>query len=133
MCDTMRAMSAETLCQQCSLCCDGALFTRVPIGADEIVPEAVRLATTPAGGRFLPQPCAALSARRCTVYASRPLACRRFECLLLPALREGETTLEGALELVRRAQALLVAARAEGTRESKARAEAFLRFNFGRY
>lgn len=102
-------MAADTVCQACALCCDGALFTRVPLAVDDAAPAEVRAVTTPTGGRYLPQPCAALQGTRCTVYAERPIACRRFECLLLAALRDGEVDEPGALEVVAKARALQAA------------------------
>lgn len=99
-------MSVELLCQACALCCDGTLFTRVPLAEDDAAPARAGVVTTPTGGRYLPQLCAALEGTRCAVYAQRPLACRRFECLLVAALRDGETSLAGALALVERARAL---------------------------
>lgn len=109
----------EQLCRACGLCCDGTLFTRVPLGPQEAVPEGLLgVVTGPQGGRHVPQPCAALHGTECGAYAQRPLACRRYECLLLVALRDGEVSLPEALEVVRRARA-----RPE---------ETFLRFHFGR-
>lgn len=99
-------MAADTVCQACALCCDGTLFTRVPLAAEDAAPPEVHAVTTATGGRYLPQPCAALEGTRCTVYAQRPMACRRFECLLLTALRDGEVTEAGALEVVAKARAL---------------------------
>jgi Fe-S-cluster containining protein len=106
-------MAVDTVCQACGLCCDGTLFTRVPIGADEVLPAALGVVTTPTGGRFLPQRCAGLQGTCCTVYPQRPLACRRFECLLVVAQRDGEVSEAGALEVVAKARAL----QAEGAHE----------------
>ncbi len=74
-------MSAEleSLCRECGLCCDGTLFTRVPLAPNEVVPEAeLKVRTTAQGGRYVPQRCAALAGTVCGVYAQLPLACRRF-------------------------------------------------------
>ena len=118
-------MSLEALCQSCGLCCDGSLFTRVPLGVNEVVPEAkLNVITNAQGGRHVPQRCAALEGTRCQAYAERPLACRRYECLLFGALREGEVSLPEALEVVKRAQALVASASPER--------EDFLNFHFGR-
>lgn len=99
--------AASTLCRACGLCCDGTLFTAVPLTADDRVPA-------PAGATRLPQPCAHLVSRCCQVYERRPLACRRFDCNLLHALRDGEVTAEGALAIVgeahRRVEAAMAAA-----------------------
>jgi Fe-S-cluster containining protein len=118
------ATSLEALCQSCGLCCDGSLFSRVPLGVSEQVPEQLGVVTNEKGGRHVPQRCAALEGSVCRVYAQRPLACRRYECLLFGALREGEVALPEALEVVRRAQALVASRAAER--------EDYLTFHFGR-
>lgn len=118
-------MSLEALCQSCGLCCDGSLFNRVPLGVEEQVPEVtLAVVTNERGGRHVPQRCAALTGTVCQVYAQRPLACRRYECLLFGALREGEVSLPDAIEVIRRAQALVAARSPER--------DDFLTFHFGR-
>ena len=117
-------MSAEleSLCRACGLCCDGTLFTRVPLAAGEVVPDAeLEVRTTEQGGRYVPQRCAALGGTVCGVYARRPLACRRYECLLFGALRENEVSLGEALQVVARAKELTGAEQAD-----------YLTFHFGR-
>ena len=118
------------LCQRCALCCDGSLFTRVPIGVDEVVDARLQLVTNERGGRHLPQPCRALHALRCDAYEVRPLACRRFECLLVGALRDGETTAGEAHETVKRAQGLVAAARVDASRAGER--DDYLTMYFGR-
>jgi uncharacterized protein len=101
-------MSLERLCRACGLCCDGTLFTRVPIGPRELVPEAsLAVVTNDRGARHFPQRCAALSDTGCQVYSQRPLACRRYECPLLGAVRGGEVSLEEGLGIVEKARALV--------------------------
>lgn len=120
-----------SLCLACALCCDGSLFTRVPLGVDEVVPEAkLAVVRNPLGARHVPQRCAALEGTACTAYAERPLACRRFECLLVGALREGEVSLPDALKTVQRAQSLVAAARVDAARSAER--DEFLTFYFGR-
>lgn len=124
-------MSLEALCQSCGLCCDGSLFTRVPLGVDEVVPhDALAVVTNEKGGRHVPQRCAALSGTVCQVYGQRPLACRRYECLLFGALREGEVSLGEAIDVVHRAQALVATARLDASQRSER--DEFLTFHFGR-
>ena len=97
-------MSDEsTLCLACGFCCDGTLFTAVPLtdGDSAQVPHQTR----ENGSRFIRQPCAALgSGCQCAVYEQRPLACRRYECLLLVALKANEVALGPALQIVEEAK-----------------------------
>jgi hypothetical protein len=103
-------MSLSTLCQHCGLCCDGTLFTHVPLQPAEAAP--LRALGLPVKERedgtcVLPQRCAALDGRRCTAYAARPEGCRRYHCQLFSALSEREVSLPEALSVVDGAHALL--------------------------
>lgn len=133
-------MSEElaTLCQRCGLCCDGSLFTQVPLGAgDEAAAVRRRGLTVVAradGSPALRQPCAALDGRRCAIYEDRPASCRGYRCMLYAALAEGEVSLAEALATVERAHELLAAARAcelaPETGEAGVRARAFVERRF---
>ena len=101
-------MPLSTLCQNCGLCCDGSLFTQVPLQpteADALRRHALTLGQRADGGLVLPQHCAALNGRCCTVYADRPAPCRAYRCQLHIALGEGEVSLKEALEVVEGAHA----------------------------
>jgi len=91
---------AEQLCQACGLCCDGALFSKVPLAAGERLPGVEGLALT--------QPCPALertgTACACRGYAERPTACRGYQCLLAIAFADQEVSLPGALDVAREAR-----------------------------
>lgn len=109
----MTSTSLSTLCLACGLCCDGNLFTQVPLAEDEAarlrgrgLPVTVRGDGSPA----LRQRCGALAGRCCAVYEARPAGCRRFVCMLHSALAADELGLTDALEIVARAHALLAAA-----------------------
>lgn len=79
-------MTSEELCASCGACCDGTLFRVTAVRAGERLPAGgVATATTAA-----PQPCPAHVAGRCAIYASRPQACRAYECEPLRAFRTGE-------------------------------------------
>ncbi len=130
----------EQLCQACALCCDGTLFTLVPLTAEDVVAPGTTLTvlTRENGSRALRQPCTALQGTCCGEYAQRPFACRRYECLLFEALRAGEVSLGGAMEVVQRAKALVADVRpsladarlqASGAPEYQ-KAEAYLAFHF---
>jgi uncharacterized protein len=82
-------MSSSDLCRRCGLCCDGNLFSHVPLAHAEVDAarrhglEVVQLA---GGAPALRQCCPALHARQCSVYGARPEGCRRYGCRLLDAL-----------------------------------------------
>lgn len=100
----LEPVSPEALCTACGLCCDGTLFSVVHLAADEVdrIPLAVIAGHVPPAFR---QPCPALEGTRCAIYATRPGACRRFDCLLLHALRSGELSAAEALAVVAEARA----------------------------
>jgi hypothetical protein len=109
-------LSLSTLCLRCGLCCDGTLFTHVPLRRTEVAPlQALGLPVKERedGTPVLPQRCAALDGSRCTAYMERPEGCRRYHCNLFSALSEGEVSLDEALAVVDRAHALLAASGAE--------------------
>jgi Fe-S-cluster containining protein len=109
------SLPLSTLCQRCGLCCDGNLFSSLPLRRSEV--ESMQRLSLPVVDRAdgtpgLEQRCAALDGRCCTVYAERPEACRRYRCYLLTALSEGEVTLEEALAVVDEAHARINAVEA---------------------
>jgi uncharacterized protein len=122
----------STLCLHCGMCCDGTLFTQVPLKpaeAQALRERGLTLQEKEDGTPVLPQRCAALDGRCCTVYAERPEACRRYRCQLFNALAEGEVSLEEAKGVVDAAHAKVEAVvallppledgRAAGMREAR--------------
>jgi len=114
---------SSALCTRCGLCCDGTLFADVELAgraeAASVALLGLEVEDDPGEPALLVQPCTALRARRCTVYAHRPGCCRTFECRLLRDVRGGAVASAQALEhvrearsLVRRAEALLARLRA---------------------
>ncbi|RKG76652.1 YkgJ family cysteine cluster protein [Corallococcus exercitus] len=98
----------STLCLHCGMCCDGTLFTQVPLKpaeAEALRQRGLSLAVKEDGTQVLPQRCAALNGLCCTVYEERPEACRRYRCQLFTALAEGEVSLEEAKGVVDAAHA----------------------------
>lgn len=99
------ARDATRVCLSCGMCCDGTLFDRAPLKANEVEParaSVLKVLQTPDGGHALAQPCAALKTAGCSIYEQRPAACRRYECPLLRALADDEVTELEAIELVAR-------------------------------
>jgi uncharacterized protein len=78
---------SSELCLSCGMCCDGTLFGRVEMSAEEAARLGKRVAT--AEGQLV-QPCRALEGLKCCVYADRPGVCRKFKCNVLLALESGE-------------------------------------------
>lgn len=94
-------MTPGELCQRCGLCCDGTLFSRVPVGVSEQVDDAgLHLIKGSNGLRFVPLCCAKLEGTACGAYLQRPQACRAFECRLFGAVRDGEVSFDDAVAVV---------------------------------
>lgn len=101
-------MPLSTLCQHCGICCDGTLFTQVPLQpaeAESLQRHALPIGQRDDGAPMLALHCAALEDRSCSVYPERPEPCRTYRCNLHIALGEGEVSLEEALEVVEGAHA----------------------------
>ena len=108
----MQAMptDGQNLCLSCGLCCDGTLYTNVPVGAAEPVEAfravGVRIAPDRDGkGRYkLPLPCLRFENGRCRTYGCRPAACSSFRCRLLRRVEAGEMALHEAQGIVQLAR-----------------------------
>ena len=108
-----RAASLSALCLACGMCCDGNLFTQVPLVADEATRLRRRglvVIEREDGSPALRQRCGALAGTRCAVYEERPAGCRQHACMLHLALAADELSLAEAQGLVAQAQTLLAAA-----------------------
>lgn len=105
-------MSLSELCRSCGLCCDGNLFSHVPLQGAEVDAarrnglEVVSLAN---GSPALSQCCTALKGRQCTLYTERPEGCRRYACRLFNAVAGGTVSFEEARSVVEQAHTLLAA------------------------
>lgn len=103
-------MTAEReLCLGCGLCCDGTLFSRGKLAKDEegAIEAVGGEVSREEGQAHFQQPCRFHCEGRCTIYANRWAACRRFRCALLRryqaeeiSLQEARSTVETALELI---------------------------------
>lgn len=114
-------MPLSTLCRACGFCCDGTLFTLVVVNPEETAARDLLSPNRRADGALAaPMPCRAAGREGCEIYEARPATCRRYECLLLRAMKEQEVSLEQALATVTEAKA----------RKGTAREAAYLRFHF---
>ncbi len=105
-------MSLSALCQRCGLCCDGTLFSHVPLQPEEVAParrHGLDVVELVGGSPAVRQGCSALKDRRCTLYAARPQGCRAYDCRLFKQVAGGAVPLDEALAVVDRAHSLLSA------------------------
>ena len=96
-------MSLSTLCQQCGLCCNGALFTFLPVEPDELERTralGVKLEARRDGRTAMLLPCRVLKGTCCGVYEQRPARCREYVCELGKALQSGGRPIDAALTIV---------------------------------
>lgn len=88
------------ICLDCGLCCDGTMFQDVALDEqDRLRLEAVGVSFAYGTASF-PQPCWAATSRGCSIYDSRPLACRTERCLLLRRWEAGDVPYDEARALI---------------------------------
>lgn len=107
--ETRSADQHQHLCLSCGLCCQGVLFSGVKLkGVEMEVLDGLSLPILDNGdAAILSQPCAAHVAGECTIYADRPSVCRSYKCDLYKKVLAGETTIDDALIIVRKAVGIL--------------------------
>jgi Fe-S-cluster containining protein len=100
--------TAESLCLQCGLCCNGVLFADVRLERGDRSPLFAHY------GKRVPQPCPAFNHGDCTcaLYTQRPARCRQFECKQLLAVNAGKKTSAAALKKIRAVKKLAAAVEA---------------------
>ncbi|CAN5894811.1 hypothetical protein BH11VER1_BH11VER1_01860 [soil metagenome] len=117
---------ASRLCEACGMCCNGVMFHTMILQSADSAPALKGLGLKVKQRkekRYIEQPCPAHQKGCCTIYESRPIRCRLFECRQLKRVASGETTEATALEkiheakrLVNHLEALLEKAGGENTR-----------------
>lgn len=93
----------SALCQQCGLCCDGSLFTFLPVEPAEVERTralGVRLEDRRDGRTAMLLPCPVLKGTCCGAYAERPTRCRTYVCELGKALEQKERAFDAAVAIV---------------------------------
>lgn len=94
---------ADHLCVNCSICCDGTLFRRVPVSQEEIdrLGERGSFFTKSDGSLRMRLGCQNLGRDGgCQVYEDRPETCRTYRCRLLKRVDAGEVTEAHAIGVV---------------------------------
>jgi uncharacterized protein len=114
------AAAASRLCLDCGMCCNGVLFQIVRLQPGDSVRELESLGLKLSRKKREPyfrQPCDKLKECTCSIYESRPLRCRFFECRQLHRLENKEASeeeiarvIESAKSAVKNVETLLVEA-----------------------
>ena len=96
---------SNSLCLQCGLCCNGAIFGDVKLQPGDNPRRLKQLGLPLLSGRRsdtarFTQPCSAFQNGLCQIYSERPEHCRHFECLLLKRVKAGEVEAAAALRTV---------------------------------
>lgn len=117
----MDADDLATLCQSCGMCCDGSLFGRARLEADEVAGARRNRLPVIESGTGFDQPCPALGpapggGRACSIYDERPRTCRRFVCRLFARHQQEGGSLEPRLASVRRVRELAATLESSGLR-----------------
>jgi len=98
------------LCLSCGLCCEGVIFNRAALKHDEIrLAKDYDLDYFPEGeGEFAFRlPCHLYQDDKCSMYLSRPDACKRYRCDLLKRLTGGNIDLEESKQIVSQVKSLM--------------------------
>lgn len=105
----LQADPPESICTDCAMCCNGALFDWVRVPAEELarLPAAAFAVQGDSKGSGFAQPCPLLERNLCSAYAVRPGSCRKFECNLLRRHKMGDIARDEALQLIASAKRLL--------------------------
>lgn len=94
---------ADHLCVTCAMCCDGTLYSRVPVteaekkrlgGGDNFYTKSDGTLRMRQGCRYLGRNGA------CHVYQERPKTCRTYKCRLLKRVEAGDLSEGEAVEIV---------------------------------
>jgi len=102
-------LEEQSICLDCGLCCDGTMFHAVDLEpSDDVNPLRRKGAvlTSDDLSRRVQLPCVGFDGSCCTIYESRPAACRTYVCSLLESVRKGDTTVSDARSVIRRAREL---------------------------
>jgi len=93
---------AEHLCQECGICCTGAVLSGGRLEPSELAfaeQHRLRVVQTQKGPAFA-HPCPLLVDKCCTAYSERPKTCRAFRCRILRSLESGSLTEDQARERI---------------------------------
>lgn len=100
----MSQNAANRLCLDCGLCCNGVLFDQVVLQPEDNAKALSAIGLKIKKKQFFAQPCSALCGVLCTIYADRPVRCRKFVCRQHQKVAAGKLTEEAAMSRIREVQ-----------------------------
>lgn len=101
------AAAASRLCLDCGMCCNGVLFQIVRLQPGDSVRDLESLGLRLSRKKREPyfrQPCEKLIECTCSIYESRPMRCRLFECQQLHRLENREASEEEIARVIESAK-----------------------------
>ena len=101
--DGNSAIKANNICQDCSLCCDGSLFSYVGITAHEVPSfktNNIDLKEDKNGNFALHQSCPKLIDSQCSIYRTRPNKCSGYYCGLAKNVLNESISFEDAKSII---------------------------------
>ncbi len=107
---TPDSSAAARLCASCGMCCDGVMFHVVKLQPGDSPKALAALGLKLKRKRrqeCLLQPCPAHDGCQCSIYESRPLRCRVFECRQLHRIAAGAISEAEALQKISEAKILV--------------------------
>lgn len=97
------AFAASSLCQDCGLCCMGALHSYIRVSAqeeDHIRNAGISLRKAKDGKLYFVPPCVCLKNNKCSIHATKPAVCQDYHCILQKNVMNGSETVDEALRIV---------------------------------
>lgn len=97
------AVDASSLCQDCGLCCNGALFSYAQVSSDEkerVEKLGFKIYERSRNKFVFDSPCPKLENSKCTIYQDRPKKCVGYFCRLAKNVVKGAEGLTQAQEIV---------------------------------
>jgi Fe-S-cluster containining protein len=108
-----RISKGVELCLSCGFCCNGVLFSFVPLKTDEAeLASQLGLSLYPKKADFdaIYLPCSCFKDNKCSVYdAQQPRICEKYQCKLLKGYLQGTISFGESMELVRKAKGMMEA------------------------
>ncbi|MXO90362.1 YkgJ family cysteine cluster protein [Pontixanthobacter aquaemixtae] len=97
------------ICLSCGMCCEGTLYSHIPLKPEEIAKAEGRgwkIDEIGNGETGFLSPCHALSGACCTIYGDRPSVCGAYSCRVLRRVKNGRIAVEEGQSIIAKATSL---------------------------